>query len=294
MNKIILCFFFTSFAFIFTAQQKNSSKGFQYVLNEKMRSSFVLNDSMKHTNNPHNHSAFKISLQKLKWKLFSFFGPRLISKISFPKSTISFIKTKQKIVAFSIDDGFCRTNNKDGCMIDEIRKLFEKYDAKATFFTTGSHCEFVERDKVDLLLSQGHELANHNMFDQPYNKYSSEEFQLDLKKTDSILTTFSSCIPKLYRSPFGKFSKKMNQVLKLNNYIHVTCDVFANDVAIDDPQWISSHILKTVKPGSIILIHMPEIGFREWNFEAIKRTLEGLKGLNYDVVTVSALLKVNN
>ena len=73
MNKIILCFFFLHPLHSFLQHSKKIvQKDFNMFLNEKMRSSFVLNDSMKHTNNPHNHSAFKISLQKLKWKLFSF------------------------------------------------------------------------------------------------------------------------------------------------------------------------------------------------------------------------------
>ena len=81
----------------------------------------------------------------------------------------------------------------------------------------------------------------------------------------------------------------MQKVLDDNNIIHVVCDAFANDTAIPDPEWIAKFILKRVRPGSIILIHMPERGVREWNFEAMRLTLQGLNERNLKIVTVSEL-----
>ena len=81
----------------------------------------------------------------------------------------------------------------------------------------------------------------------------------------------------------------MQSVLDEQGYTHVVCSVFANDTAIPDPKWISKFILKRVEPGSIILIHMPEKGVREWNYEAMEITLEGLKEQGFSVVTVSEL-----
>ena len=63
--------------------------------------------------------------------------------------------------------------------------------------------------------------------------------------------------------------------------------------------WVSSEIynskfiLKKVKPGSIVLIHMPEKGIREWNYEAIELTLKGLKDKGYDIVTFSELYELS-
>ena len=58
---------------------------------------------------------------------------------------------------------------------------------------------------------------------------------------------------------------------------------------IPDAKWISKFILKKVKDGSIVLIHMPERGVREWNFEAMELTLKGLKEKGYNIVTFSRL-----
>ena len=58
----------------------------------------------------------------------------------------------------------------------------------------------------------------------------------------------------------------MQKVLNERKMHHVVCDVFANDATISDAYWISRHILKIIKRGSVILIHIPEKSMREWNF----------------------------
>ena len=81
----------------------------------------------------------------------------------------------------------------------------------------------------------------------------------------------------------------MQRVLKTHDMIHVLPDVFAHDTFIPDPKWIAKYILKKVKPGSIILIHMPEKGLREWNFEAMKLTLIGLQEKGLKVLNLSQM-----
>ena len=81
----------------------------------------------------------------------------------------------------------------------------------------------------------------------------------------------------------------MQKVLNQRGYKHIMCDGFATDTSIPDPKWISSFILKKIKNGSIILIHMPEKGFREWNFEAMELTLKGLSERGFQIVTFSEL-----
>ena len=52
-------------------------------------------------------------------------------------------------------------------------------------------------------------------------------------------------------------------------------------------------ILKNIKPGSIVLIHMPEKGVREWNYKAMELTLKGLKDLGYKIETFSYLYELS-
>ena len=183
----------------------------------------------------------------------------------------------------------CGADNPNGDMTKEIRELFKKYDAKATFFTSGSHCKHTEPNEIKLLLEDGHEIANHSMYDTPYNKFTKDDFLKDFEMTNEILSSYTFNIPKWYRAPHAKVSKDMMEVIDLKGYKHVMCDGFANDTSIPDPEWISSFILRKTKPGSIILIHMPEKGVREWNYEAIELTLKGLKEKNLKILNLSQM-----
>ena len=256
------------------------------------------NDSNKHTlgrdNDPktiNDIKPFKLFLKKARWEILSTPGMRFMAKLYFPKTTIVHYDV-DNTVAFTIDDGFCGIDNPEGDMTNEVRKLFNKYDAKATFFVTGTHCSHTNKDDVIALLDDGHEIVNHSMYDMPYSKHSKEAFENDFNQTNNILSEYTSNIPKWYRAPHASLSKNMQEVLDDKRYTHVVCDGFANDTSIPDAKWISSFMLKRTKPGSIILIHMPERGVREWNFEAMRLTLEGLNKRNLKIVTVSELSQI--
>ena len=108
-------------------------------------------------------------------------------------------------------------------------------------------------------------------------------------ETKSILNKYSKNLPKWYRAPHASISDDMHEIIKKHNLKHVVGDVFANDTSIPDANWISSFILKNVKPGSVIIIHMPEKGIREWNYLALENILNGLKERKLEIVTLTEL-----
>ena len=232
-------------------------------------------------------SKLKMLYKKTFWSTLSVLGPRNISKLAYPKA-ISHMKSKNA-VAFTIDDGFCGIDNPNGDMLEDVRILLDKYNAHATFFVTGSHTYHSDPSDIESLLIDGHELANHNMYDIPYNKFSDLDFKNDLYQTDSILSKYTNNISNWYRPPHAKMSKNMYKIIDENNLILVLGDVFANDTAIPDPNWIAKYILNKVKPGSIIIIHMPEKGIREWNYNAMDLILDGLSKKGLDILTLTEL-----
>ena len=229
----------------------------------------------------------KLLYKKTFWSTLSIFGPRPISRIAYPNS-ISYMQADNAI-AFTIDDAFCGVDNPTGDMIEDVRILLDKYNAHATFFVHGSHTRHTDTYDIESLLIDGHELANHMMYDIPYNKHSIDDFEDDLLLTKSILFKYTDQISKWYRAPHAKITKKMHNILDNHDLTHVIGDVFANDTAIPDPAWIAKYVLNKVKPGSIIIIHMPEKGVREWNYDAMEIILEGLTLVGYDILTLTEL-----
>ena len=242
---------------------------------------------------PTDISKTQLWIRKTQWTLATIPGLRFLTNILYPKSTISHFKVENSI-AFTIDDGFCGIDNKDGCMIKEVKELFKSYNAHATFFIAGSHCNNVSIENVNSLIDDGHEIANHNMMDWSYKNYTADEFEFDLHLTKDILSLYKQEYSSWYRAPFGILTKDMQTVIERENLIHVVSDAFANDTYIPDPNWISKFILDRVKPGSIILIHMPERGVREWNYKAMELTLQGLKEKNLDILNLSEMKIMEN
>ena len=68
------------------------------------------------------------------------------------------------------------------------------YDAFKTIFKDedGDEATFDEEHSldIDLLIEDGHELANHSMYDWPYNKYTKKQFE-NLSKLVKITHFFS-------------------------------------------------------------------------------------------------------
>jgi hypothetical protein len=81
----------------------------------------------------------------------------------------------------------------------------------------------------------------------------------------------------------------MEKVLDSRGLTNVMCDVFACCPIIEDGEHIGSLLSRRAQHGSIVLLHMPERGFRDWCMVALKRVLEGLQKRNLAVVTVGML-----
>lgn len=94
-----------------------------------------------------------------------------------------------------------------------------------------------------------------------------------------------------FRAPHADASPEMWRVLQRYSFTNVLCDVFANDTVISDPEFIAQTLLSLLhrEGGSIVVIHVPERGFREHNLRALHMFLQGLADMGLSAVTVSAL-----
>merc|ERR1719401_2167870 len=81
----------------------------------------------------------------------------------------------------------------------------------------------------------------------------------------------------------------MTQVLHKHGFQNVFGDAYANDPWITDPKFVTEETLNSATDGSIVIIHMPEHGFREHCYVALRGILEGLRDRGFKVVTLSSL-----
>lgn len=167
--------------------------------------------------------------------------------------------------------------------------MLRGHDAKATFMVIGSFVREYDHEHIRGLLEDGCELGNHCMHDDKYIMHSFESFERDLLATDKVIAGFQTP-GDLFRAPCGLISSTMRNVLAKHGKKNIMADVYPFDPVVSNPEFIASYSLSRVQNGSIIVLHMPESGFRTWSLHGLDKLLRGLKQRGFGVVTVSELL----
>lgn len=201
-------------------------------------------------------------------------------------------------VALTIDDAPCRFSRANSRVL-EVANMLNDYDAKATFMVIGKFIDNGHDEDMIKLLMEGHELANHGMLDRAYHLDKPEDF---LQAVDSCNDRIRSLHQKAniteeirwFRAPHGKYTLSMEEQLRKRNLRNVMCDTYASCPIVQDGEYIGRALANSAKDGSIILLHMPERGFRDWCITALRHLLEGLTKQGLKSVTLSQLDHIAN
>lgn len=195
-------------------------------------------------------------------------------------------------VALTIDDAPCRLGPKNS-KVPEVRTLLRKYNAQASFMLIGSFVPGNEDDLVSLL-KDGHEFGNHGFVDKNYASCSHEEVEAAIDRCSKHITDLQhrAGLPqhvRWFRPPHGKLSATMSEVLEQKKLTSVMCDAYAWCAQIQDGEFIGNFLGTQAQHGSIIILHMPEHGFREWCFVGLEALLRLLDDRGLQAVSLGTL-----
>jgi len=202
-------------------------------------------------------------------------------------------------VALTVDGGPCRQEGEDKCMVSEVQEVLLAFGAKATFFLCTDFVPGHESVVMDLV-RDGHEIANRCPADRSYADDNEATFEQALLSAERICEGLRIATPghsraningvagkvKWFRPPLAKMSSTMRKVTNRHGFTHVLSDCYANDPWIPDPSFIAKTMLSQATNGSIAVIHMPERGFREYNLNALREFLRGVREKGLQVVTL--------
>ncbi|TVQ17465.1 MAG: peptidoglycan-N-acetylglucosamine deacetylase [Leptolyngbya sp. DLM2.Bin15] len=190
-----------------------------------------------------------------------------------------FRKTDKLIVALTIDDG------PDPVTTPKILEVLQCYGARATFFVISNRVEGNEPLLIDMV-NQGHELGNHLTEDKPSIRLSPSEFEVELCKAHSVLSSFTK--PRWLRPASGWYTPCMVNTARKYNYRVALGSVFPFDTNIISSDFASEYILSNISPGSIIVLH--DTGaWGEKTAITLEKVLPELSKKGYSVVTLSDL-----
>mmetsp|Transcript_59334 Transcript_59334/g.133667 ORF Transcript_59334/g.133667 Transcript_59334/m.133667 type:complete len:272 (-) Transcript_59334:90-905(-) len=242
-------------------------------------------------------------MSKLQWNVLSTFGLRNLGWAATSISrtyrdtvcyySVRYYPAVKGHVALTIDDGLCR-QGADKSLAEDVRRLLQEHGATATFFICSDYLVGLG-DAARAFLEDGHELGNHCPKDREYASLKPADFEAALLSTSQAIEGVPCSggaqgkAPSWFRAPQANLTASMLEAVKRHGMRHALGDCYCDDWAIEDPEYISRTLLGQADHGSIIVLHMPELGFREHCFRALQLLLEGLSQRGLRCVTLSAL-----
>jgi peptidoglycan/xylan/chitin deacetylase (PgdA/CDA1 family) len=195
-----------------------------------------------------------------------------------------YVPTDRKTLALTIDDGPSQWTS-------EIKRTLAAHNVKATFFLIGSNIPGREETLAELI-SDGHELANHAMHDEPSISLTSDELTRQIQVVDQQIsklytsaTTFPPQ-PKYFRPGSGFFNATIRRITKSFEYKLILGSIYPWDAQISWPRLNAWHILSSVQPGGIIVVHE-----RKWTAEMLRILLPPLQSRGWTLTTVTGLVQ---
>lgn len=192
------------------------------------------------------------------------------------------VKTEQKLVALSFDDGPTPQG------VDALLATLNPRGIKGTFFLIG---DMVARhpEQARRLVLAGHELGNHSFTHDRMVGHDDAFYDMQITRTDQLLRTAGMTGAKLFRPPYGKKLYGLPRAVARNGYRTIMWDVEESaDVSLS-PQAYADHLVAQVRPGSIILIH-PMSRNNGTARAALPLVVDRLRAQGYRFVTVGELL----
>lgn len=214
--------------------------------------------------------------------LWASFSPKV------PLGDVSHVKTNEKIIALTFDDGPNEPTT------NQVLRILHDKGIKATFFLVGENVDKNPEIAKDIA-DQGHIVANHSYNHKLFSlAFSPKNILADTERANAAITTATGKTPAFYRPPYGFRTLWGLDTIKDHGYEVVTW----NDMTIDywslSAEHIAARIIKKARPGGIIVLHdggeTGERVNRDNTVIALPVIIDELQKSGYRFVTIDELL----
>ncbi len=196
--------------------------------------------------------------------------------------TYNSIKTDQKVVAMTFDDGPHPSNT------PRLLKILRDRNIKATFYLVGKNAKAYP-SIVRQIISEGHEIGNHTWTHGSLTSMSDEQIRRELKMSSDAVFEATGHRPQTIRPPYGAINQRVKELMfREFGYPTIMWSVDPQDWRKPGVSVVTSRIVNAAHPGAILLahdIHAPTI-------DAMPATFDQLLAKGYRFVTVSQLMNI--
>ncbi|WP_052439198.1 polysaccharide deacetylase family protein [Streptacidiphilus jiangxiensis] len=180
-------------------------------------------------------------------------------------------------IALTIDDG------PDPRYTPQVLALLERYDITATFCQLGQQVSRFPT-LVGEVSARGHLLANHTWTHADLTRATAPAIRDELTRTSEALEEVTGVEPTFFRAPYGAWSRQVLDECRRQNLTPLAWSVDPRDWSRPGAGHITDTILRTTRPGSIILEHDGG-GDRSQTVAALRIVLPRLLDEGYTFVT---------
>ena len=190
------------------------------------------------------------------------------------------VVTTQKAIALTFDDGPSRYTKKTVQTLD-------RFGAKGTFFVTGWCSDHPWAAVANrFTVAQGHELGNHTMHHK--SLFNDPDFcASEIADLDRLLKQQTGSGTKWVRARGGGVDDVGLAAAARSGHAYAQWSTDSRDskAIYTPPSVLADNVVNSVRPGSIVLLHVshPE------SLEALPEILRRLKARGYKMVTLSEL-----
>lgn len=210
-------------------------------------------------------------------------GNYVSASVSTKKLPIYGVETNEKKIAITFDAAW---TNQD---TEEIIKILEKHNAKATFFIVGDWAEKFP-ESVKAFFDAGHTIANHSDTHKAFSKCSRNEIKEEIENCNKKLEAITGQKVTLVRAPSGDYTDQSIEVAKSLGMYTIQWDCDSLDYTKISVDEIVNRVVKGTKNGSIVLFHNGV----ENTAPALDRILTELTKQGYTFVSVENLIYKEN
>jgi peptidoglycan-N-acetylglucosamine deacetylase len=151
-------------------------------------------------------------------------------------------------VSLTYDDG-------PGRSTEEILRLLDQHDARATFFMVGSQAERFPH-VARRVVSAGHEVGSHTFSHLDHYEVAPHEAVSDMLAGAEAIAGVVGFEPSIYRAPYGHFVRETAAEARRRGWTCVLWSALGYDWEEDaTPRSVADQVLADLEPGTIVLLH---------------------------------------
>jgi peptidoglycan-N-acetylmuramic acid deacetylase len=209
-----------------------------------------------------------------------------------PKESVNFLNensayflgdTSNKILYLTFDEGYEYGNT------GKILDILKEYKVPAAFFVVKPYID-KEPELVKRMVAEGHIVGNHTVHHPSIAQiHDKEKFNSEFSGVESAYKDLvGQDMPKFFRPPMGKYSKKSLKMTKDLGYKTIFWSFAYKDWLVNDQpseSYAVEKICKGAHPGSIMLLH----AVSNTNTKVLGTVLKTLQDEGYEFKSLNEL-----